>query len=1383
MISSYPHSQNSPQPSSRFSFPGRMILIFLIIILIIFFVFFQYLQKELNTNSLDTNSNENILGEESNQETAPLLTSTTLRGMASNDNTLDTLYFDPSSQNDRILSRIIFTPVISEDGTTKYKTGDIQIKSNGLVRIITGAVDSREIKNESIKNEDIDDDIDLTVNTLYAASGITSDGNLVAQGDVGIGTSSPSNKLHVQGTDGGSAGIYLNDAAPSTTTATLYNSGGNLYWGTTNLSGGGSLPNGTEGQMLYNNAGSWTAFSGMYWDDTNDWLGIGTTSPLAKLTVSGDFVATGRISAGNDAMGRVTNDWDWPLLFDFSQTLTDFSTYKYWNPLNSTIKVDPTIDLTGADWGGATGAYFETQIPSGNTKNIAFVSALGAGANHYGSGTIDYLTSGTIWATSVGGGDVREMTGLYVYSCIYNASNLGSITNNYGIDLDVATDGTVTNNYGARIRSGAYRAGSSVTTDYGLYIRSPYSNGSIGTHYGLYLENQAFGTTSYAIYSAGGQSYFAGNVGVGTTSPASLLEIQDTDANPVLTLTNLSDTTYDPSLQFRVGATPSVKFTMGVDDSDSDKFKISTTALGTNDRLVINSNGLVGIGTTSPGQALSVVGSNASVNYAGEFILTNDTSPSYGTAALYIENDTNSGSGARYSLYAADGNPSYFGGKVGIGTTSPTSILHTIASGSKTADYIGNLLTNTATSSTASITKTGLSVTSTGTWDGTSAVNRGLYVNATGGTTNYSAIFEGGNVGIGTTSPVEKLEVNGNFTVSQRAAIGSDSGINKAIDGASSLTLIDSRDILTSLSTSYVIGHYLRLTLNPSSAPSSEAYGSNFEVATQSGNAQNFPRLEGSDHSALHYGSGTVTDLVGGTHTANSYAGAGNVTTSYGARNKSHNWSSSTITTAYGSWNRAGNMSTGAVTAAYGTYTAIHNEGAGTITDGYALYIPNPTGAGPITNNYGFYLENQSRGSAINYAIYSAGGQSYFAGNVGIGTTGPGAALHVYDNASADYAAEFYNDGNNTDRYGLLIQAGEDTPAGTNTLIQFNDGDGTAVGSITYNNTQTYYNTSSDVRLKENVTLANIGINNLMNIQIRQFNFKSDPTKEIVYGVIAQELYDVYPQAVTIPENDTKYWQVDYSKLTPLIVKSMQEQQTQIGGLQTEDQRISTNVETLALKTDESVTNLAELQTSVDEQLSIVSDNINNVQDKVVDLEAQNSNLESRVAALENLTVTLQAQIDELKALTNQELNVAQMEANKNDIDYIKLVLGIDQVQNPGDISVLGKVEAEGIVAGAFTVKVSDEEKRTLGTAKILPVEKDEDEDGKDDETGSDGKSVTVKTKAVTDKCEIFVTAKKVAKQPLAVTKIKESESFKVEVEKTVDEELEFSWWIVKTTD
>lgn len=43
--------------------------------------------------------------------------------------------------------------------------------------------------------------------------------------------------------------------------------------------------------------------------------------------------------------------------------------------------------------------------------------------------------------------------------------------------------------------------------------------------------------------------------------------------------------------------------------------------------------------------------------------------------------------------------------------------------------------------------------------------NVGIYASAEGGTNNYAAIFDKGNVGIGTTSPSTKLEVNGNVKI------------------------------------------------------------------------------------------------------------------------------------------------------------------------------------------------------------------------------------------------------------------------------------------------------------------------------------------------------------------------------------------------------------------------------------------------------------------------------------------------------------------------------------------------------------------------------------------------------------------------------------------
>lgn len=64
-----------------------------------------------------------------------------------------------------------------------------------------------------------------------------------------------------------------------------------------------------------------------------------------------------------------------------------------------------------------------------------------------------------------------------------------------------------------------------------------------------------------------------------------------------------------------------------------------------------------------------------------------------------------------------------------------------------------------------------------------------------------------------------------------------------------------------------------------------------------------------------------------------------------------------------------------------------------------------------------------------------------------------------------------------------------------------------------------------------------------MRIPVRDFNFIADPDTARVQGFIAQELYKVYPEAVTVGGDDpkTKPWAVDYGRVTPLLLKSIQE--------------------------------------------------------------------------------------------------------------------------------------------------------------------------------------------------------------------------------------------------
>jgi hypothetical protein len=141
----------------------------------------------------------------------------------------------------------------------------------------------------------------------------------------------------------------------------------------------------------------------------------------------------------------------------------------------------------------------------------------------------------------------------------------------------------------------------------------------------------------------------------------------------------------DPRISFSIGNNlTDYKFSLGVDNSDSNKFKISGSGdLGTNDRLVIDSSGNVGIGTSSPSSLLHLASaSNIDLNmlstaiggYSRLFFGTGTYGNRWNVGmrgdathigAFSIEGDeTGSGAWGSRLFIKLDGN-------VGIGTTSP----------------------------------------------------------------------------------------------------------------------------------------------------------------------------------------------------------------------------------------------------------------------------------------------------------------------------------------------------------------------------------------------------------------------------------------------------------------------------------------------------------------------------------------------------------------------------------------------------------------------------------------------------------------------------------------------------------------------------------------
>jgi hypothetical protein len=124
------------------------------------------------------------------------------------------------------------------------------------------------------------------------------------------------------------------------------------------------------------------------------------------------------------------------------------------------------------------------------------------------------------------------------------------------------------------------------------------------------------------------------------------------------------------------------------------------------------------------------------------------------------------------------------------------------------------------------------------------------------------------------------------------------------------------------------------------------------------------------------------------------------------------------------------------------------------------------------------------------------------------------------------------------------------------------------IGSISCTTTATAFNTSSDYRLKENVTYNFDATTRLKQLKPARFNFISEPNKT-VDGFLAHEVQSIIPEAITGEKDAVQVWRegeelpegisvgdnkldengntipvyqgIDQAKLTPILTKALQE--------------------------------------------------------------------------------------------------------------------------------------------------------------------------------------------------------------------------------------------------
>jgi hypothetical protein len=176
-------------------------------------------------------------------------------------------------------------------------------------------------------------------------------------------------------------------------------------------------------------------------------------------------------------------------------------------------------------------------------------------------------------------------------------------------------------------------------------------------------------------------------------------------------------------------------------------------------------------------------------------------------------------------------------------------------------------------------------------------------------------------------------------------------------------------------------------------------------------------------------------------------------------------------------------------------------------------------------------------------------------GNVGIGTTSPSQRLHVNGGVQGNRFIATSNN-NSIASAGLYGGIGltiknvySSSSTSYATMISFRNNINGEAGRIRTNGSSTQYVSTSDERLKENIQDAGDAGSKIDAIQIRQFDWKGSGEHED-FGVIAQELQSVAPEAVSEGETADDMMGVDYSKLVPTLIKEIQSLRNRVAELE-----------------------------------------------------------------------------------------------------------------------------------------------------------------------------------------------------------------------------------------
>ena len=597
-----------------------------------------------------------------------------------------------------------------------------------------------------------------------------------ANGRVGIGTSSPSAKLHVQsassgGTASGNADELILEGSGNTGLTILSGatSVGNLFFADSGDAADGFVQYDQSGRSMRFG----TAATERLRIDSSGNVGIGTSSLVNgdKLTVNGNFNLNGTLfngtsnnSAGLDFTSNYVNLYGYSGIRFYAQAAGIGSMAERMRidssgnvgigtsaptsalDVNGTVTADG-IELDSNDQYILAGAGAGLKIGHDASSSIIrsqvgpmYIDGNGITFRGYSPYTkhMDIATNGDVsfyedtgttaklfWDASAEALSIGTSTAVTDRRFQVTGSNTGlsATVTQFGIVNNPTFTNTITNNI------------------FNLYTGPNISSGAtLGNLYNLYLEANNFGgstvTNSFGLYQAGvnDKNYFAGKVGIGTNSPSQLLHLTSSGF-AYARFNNSSFTGID------IGQHSGGNIYFNNRDNTSIIMQTNNT-----ERMRIDASGNVGIGTSSPTAKLTVAlpsGTN------GDIINMARWGGAYDFNLGVDENST------WYLSNSSDTkilNVTYTG-KVGIGTSSPTADLSVGSITTATGD-----VTLRTTKTTFSITPSNTDAGGVELGLGWVAGGQGPMKFATGGSERMR-IASSGNVGIGTSSPTAKVHL------------------------------------------------------------------------------------------------------------------------------------------------------------------------------------------------------------------------------------------------------------------------------------------------------------------------------------------------------------------------------------------------------------------------------------------------------------------------------------------------------------------------------------------------------------------------------------------------------------------------------------------------